>query len=155
MDQAGIRKFIDDALGLLQGRLDMAAERFGIDKFQDYDYDIPSSRFWWSNDGVPMVEAEMIVVGSVSTATRTWLWSWGNRQLDAFRSPELEQVREFGDRHKIGTLTEAKWDGDEKDGWAMTAICGSILGCEAAYRCPVPNGYLFVLLRNLKEIARD
>jgi hypothetical protein len=154
MNEFDFRKYAEDATEFLRGRNKTASERFGLDKFQDYDYDIPNGRFWWSDHDVRKVEAECIVVGSVSTASGTWLWSWANPQLEAFCSPEIERVREYGNQHDIPALTRPKWPGDEIAGWEMTSIAAFILDSEGAYRSPFPDGCLFLLLNSIKEVSR-
>lgn len=152
MNESGFRKLAEEATEFLRERNRTASERFGLDKFQDFDYDIPSSRFWWSDNGVRKVEADCIVVGSVSGASGTWLWSWANPQLGAFCSPDIERVREYGSEHDIAALTSPKWPGDEIAGWEMTCIAAFILDSEAGYRSPFPNGCLFFLLNNIRAV---
>jgi hypothetical protein len=152
VNEADFRHLVRDATEFLQARIARAREEFGIGEFERYDYDLPSNRFWWSDAGVPQVEARIIIVGSISTASNTWLWSWANPHFDDVRTPEIERVREYGIEHGIAPLTERKWPADETDGWEMTSVSARLLESSAAYRSPSPTGGLFLLLNDLKRL---
>lgn len=152
MNEAEFDQFVSDANEYLEARIARAREEFGVGAFERYDYDLPSGRFWWSDAGVPQVEARIIIVGSISTTSNTWLWSWANRQLDDCRSPDIERVREYGVEHGIPPLTNAKWEADETAGWTMTSIAARLLESRAAYRSPSATGFLFLLLNDLKRL---
>jgi hypothetical protein len=153
MSDDAFNEFVANAVEFLRERIAQARLAFGIGDSERYDYDLPSGRFWWSDAGVPQVEASVIVVGSISTRSNTWLWSWANTHFDDVRSPEIERVREYGLLHGFEPLTEAKWSGDERDGWEMTAVSAFLLDASAAYRSPSTNGALFLLLDHLKVVA--
>jgi hypothetical protein len=101
---------------------------------------------------VPKVEARIVIVGSISTKSNTWLWSWANSYFDDVRAPEIESVRENGIKHGIRRLTEPKWPADETDGWEMTSVAASLLDSSAAYRSPSPAGARFLVLSDLKRL---
>jgi hypothetical protein len=153
MNDAEFRELVSEATEFLRARIAQACEEFGIGEFERYDYDLPTNRFWWSDAGVPKVEASIVIVGSISTASDTWLWSWANPHLDDVRTPGIERVREFGIQHDISSLTEPKWTADETDGWEMTSVSARLLDSEAAYRSPSPKGGLFLLLNDIKRVT--
>jgi hypothetical protein len=152
MNEAEFRELIKDATDYLNARIARAREQLCIDKFERYDYDLSTNRFWWSNADVPQVEARIVIVGSISTNSNTWLWSWANPHFDDVRTPDIERVREYGVQHGIPPLTESQWTADETDGWEMTSVSARLLESEAAYRSPSPKGGLFLLLHDLKRV---
>jgi hypothetical protein len=153
VNEAEFREFVSEATDYLKARIARAREEFGIGDFERYDYDLPTNRFWWSDCGVPQVEARIIIVGSISTTSNSWLWSWANPHFDDVRTPDIEQVREYGIQHGIPPLTEPKWAADETDGWEMTSVSARLLESEAAYRSPSPKGGFFLLLNDLKRLT--
>jgi hypothetical protein len=152
VNEAEFRALISDSTEYLRSRVDRAREAFGIGEFERYDYDLPTRRFWWSNAGVPQVEARVIIVGSISSTSNTWLWSWANPHFDDVRNPDIERVREYGIEHGIPPLIESKWTADEVDGWEMTSVSARLLESEAVYRSPSRSGGLFLLLDGLKRV---
>jgi hypothetical protein len=153
MNEAEFRQLVREATEFLRARIAKAREQFDIGAFERYDYDLYSNRFWWSDAGVPKVEARIVIVGSVSTESNTWLWSWANPHFDDVRTPEIELVRAYGVRHGIHQLTEPKWPADERDGWEMTSIAARLLESSAAYRSPSAVGAFFLLLSDLKRLS--
>src|SRR5690606_4865162 len=103
-------------------RVNGAQEAFGIGQFERYDCDLPTGRFWWSDAGITKVEARLIIVGSISTESNTWLWGWANPHLDGVEMEDIERVKAFGEERGIEKLTERKWPADEIDGWEMTSV---------------------------------
>jgi len=152
MNEDEFRKLVGDATEFLRARIARAHEEFGIHDYERYNYDLYTNRFWWSQDGVPQVEARVIIVGSISTTSNAWLWSWGNPYFDDVRTPEIERVREYGAEHSISPLIDAKWPADEIDGWEMTSVSARVLESSAAYRSPDDDGALFLLLSDLKRL---
>lgn len=152
MKASHVQQLFDQARASLIGRISTARAKYDLHHFDGYEYDLTEKRFWWLNGGVRQLEASVIVVGSYSTHSQTWLWAWGNRDLDAVRAPEFERVREFGSRFEIRRLTEPAWQAHDDDGWAMTAMSAKLLGATCAYRCPISNGFLFLLLNDLRQV---
>jgi hypothetical protein len=93
--------------------------------------------------------ASFQVVGSISTTSNTWLWSWANPSILESVKKDIHLVRQFGDKHKLEELTEEKWEADELDGWAMTNVTAKLLNAKGAYRCPNENGAMFVVFTDV------
>lgn len=147
------RQLISEASDFLRARIARAREEFGIGDFEEYHYDLKTGRFWWSEGGVPQVEARMVVVGSISTISKTWLWAWANTQLHGLDQSEIECVRRYGIQRDLPPLVDPTWTGDEVDGWEMTALSARLLESSAAYRSPSANGALFLLLHHLRRVV--
>lgn len=95
----------------------------------------------------------MQVVGSISTISGTWLWAWDNPWILEPVKHCLGTVRDYGETHGFGKLTDPKWPGDEQDGWEMTAAAAYILQAEGGYRAPDEKGALFLLMRNVRRVT--
>ncbi len=67
-------------------------EEFRIGSYGRYDYDLESGTLVFSNDGVPGVIAEIQVVGTDSTASKTWLWSRENASIPEHAKRDLSVV---------------------------------------------------------------
>ena len=125
---------------------------FKIGSYQRWNYDQETCEFIFSDDGLPKVIAKFQVVGSFSTETKTWLWSWANESILETACDQIQRVREFGVSHDIGKLAEARWDADEADGWEMAAIAAELLGARGAYRCPSKIGFLFLVYTDIQFV---
>jgi hypothetical protein len=155
MTNEAFQEFIAEATEYLKARVASAQQTFRIGQFERYDYDLPTARFWWSDAGITKVEARLIVVGSISTESNSWLWGWANPHLDGVEMEDIERVKAFGEEHGIERLIEHKWPADETDGWEMTSVAARLLEAESAYRSPSRSGFLYLLLTDLRYVSHE
>jgi len=131
-------------------RLNEANEKeFRIGSWSRYDYDLDRGTLTFSQDGIAKVVASILVAGTTSQSSGTWLWSWANGYLSESVSEPLNKVRDFGVSEKIAELAEPYALDDEDLGWAMTAIAARIMHAKGAYRCPGNNGYTYLIFRDI------
>lgn len=155
MEYLDFEKFVGQATGYLKSRIKKAEAEFGIGALPRYEYDLHRGEIWWSEVGDPKVRGRVTVVGSTSTVTHTWFWSWANPHFDDVPIGEIERVREFGEKEGIAKLTEAKWAAEEVDGWEMTSVSARLLEAAGAYRSPSEKGFLFLLYDHLEIIPEN
>ena len=144
--------FLSEANDYLKARIERSKAQFGIMDLPRYDYDLRRGEIWWGDIGAPQIRGRVTVVGTISTKSNTWLWSWANPHFSDVKLGDIDKVREFGEREAIAKLTEEKWEAEEVDGWEMTAISARLLEAEGAYRPPDENGFLFLLFDRLERI---
>ena len=144
--------FVSNAIDELQAKQDRLQDRFDLSKHERWDYDQESGEIVFSNAGVPAVAARFQIVGSISTANDTWLWSWANFSLVPEISEQLVAVREFGEEEGFANLTVPKWPATEEDGWELTAVAAKALNADGAYRTPSEAGFLYLLLMDVRRV---
>lgn len=153
MTEQEYRLFADNALQNLDdlnSRLEVA---FGIGHYERWDYQQESGDFVFSHQAVPKMAARVQLVGSYSSAAKTWLWSWANPTIVESAREQVSKVREFGIAEGIPRLAEAKWSGEESDCWEMAAVSAKLLEAKGAYRCPVRSGFLYAIFMDVKRVA--
>ena len=144
--------FLSESNAYLKAQIEHAKEQFGIGTLPRYEYDLYRGEIWWSEVGAPKVRGRVTVVGSISTKSDTWLWSWANVHFADATLGDIEKVRDFGVAEGISKLNEQKWGADEVDGWEMTAIAARLLEAQGAYLSPDESGLLFLLYDQLEQI---
>jgi hypothetical protein len=144
--------FLSESNDYLKARIEHAKEQFGIGMLPRYEYDLYRGEIWWSEVGAPKVRGRVTVVGSISTRSNTWLWSWANPHFADIVLGDIRKVRDFGATQAIAKLSEQKWEAEEVDGWEMTAIAARLLEAQGAYRSPDEDGFLFLLYDHLELI---
>jgi uncharacterized protein DUF6882 len=145
------KELVRTACEYLTAREGELRDRYGLSTYQRYDWNQDTGTIVFSNDGVPKLLANILFVGSVSTRTNTWLWSWANESISCKLSDRLRAVKEYGETHGIAQLTEPYWSADEVDGWEMTSVSAYLLKAEGAYRTPDEHGFTYLLLRNVRH----
>ena len=119
-------------------------EEFQIGSYERWDQG--TGQLVFSNGGRPRVIADIAFVGSVSTKTNTWLWSWANSSHLETAKATMREVRAYGEKHRLLKLAGAHWSATDQDGWQMTAIAALLLGAVGAYRTPSDYGFTFMVM---------
>ena len=97
------------------------------------------------------VVCDVQMVGTLSTASNTWLWSWESPWVVQKQKKDALAVYRYGKEHGMERLTTAKWVATEEDGWAMTGIAARICPAVGAYRLQNRDSCIFLLLKDIRE----
>ncbi len=135
----------------LTSREEELRDRYGLSTYQRFDWNQDEGTIVFSNDGVAGLLANIHLVGSVSTRTNTWLWSWANESISCKVSDRIREVKRYGELHGIAQLTEPYWSANEVDGWEMTSVSAYLLKTQGAYRTPDENGFTYMVLTNVRH----
>lgn len=143
--------------------LDEARDEF-VPKAIRLSNDYKLETYWWhldqgtgklnfSKDGMTRVIADVQIVGSYSTYSHTWMWSWANSYVEDGMKKEILKVKEYGERYRYKELTTAKWECDEEYAGRITAAAGYLLKSKGAYRGPIEDGYVYLLITDIKWVT--
>lgn len=154
MDQKKYTKLLEESREYLDRQQSACEKEFRLSQYHRMDYEQETCRMLFSNVGVvPKLITEYQIVGSLSTSSNTWLWSWDNPYLLDDTLEDIWEVKEFGDRNKIDSLSHSKWKASLEDAWDMTAIAARILKARGAYSFLSDDIRVFVVFRQLKVIG--
>lgn len=143
--EAQCHEFLIDKQNILQSE-------FGIGNYDNWDFNQETGEFVFSDKGSVKVIARFQIVGTFSTISQTWLWSWANSHLTDVVKKDMSKVKEFGKQNNLAELTDEKWMASEDDAWAMTCIANKILQTKGAYKCPHDSGSVFVIFTDIKNV---
>ncbi len=130
-------EYLHEAVHQLRDLNDQCSEEFGISKWERWDYDLDAATLTFSESKGPKVVASIVVVGSTSTKSNTWLWAWANESIPKQASERLAEVLKFGESEQIDALTTDRLEDDEHLGWDLTAVATRILEAKGASAAPV------------------
>jgi hypothetical protein len=139
------QKFIAHATQQAQRQQDATDAKWSFLKLPRWHFDDNRKTLTFSDDERRVI-ADVRLVGSYSTKSNSFQWSWA-LQVDG--EPEIDdmsQLPAFGEVRGIKRLTRKRWDCEIGEGWEMTAIAAHLLGCEGVYRAPFDHLYWFMLL---------
>jgi hypothetical protein len=134
----------------LTERQDALMAEYKLGEHKRYDWDQDTGSLVFSNDGVVAVIAKVQFVGSISTKSNTWLWSWANSTVQDNVKDQMHIVQRFGEKSGFDALTTDKWEGDEVDGWEMTSITAQLLNAKGAYRTSSDNGFTYMTITEIQ-----
>lgn len=144
--------FVKTSYDYLNGVQSAAKRNFSLGSYERFDWDQEAGRLEFSDEGVAKVVAQVQFVGSISTVTNTWLWSWANDSVLEHLKTEMQKVKDFGERHNLDELINPYWKATEEDGWAMTAVAANLLLAKGAYRSPAGNGFTFMVFTEISWV---
>lgn len=124
--------------------------KYKLGEHERFDWDQDSGSLVFSNNGVVAVIAKVQFVGSVSTRSNTWLWSWANSTIQGNVKDQMHHVQEYGRKHGYDAITTDKWPADETDGWEMTSIAARVLSAKGAYRTSYNNGFTYMVITDIR-----
>ena len=142
--------FVATCRSELRAKQATLGERFDLWQHKRWDWNQDRAEIVFSNDGVPAVVADLAFVGSLSSRSNTWMWSWANQSLAPAIVGDMALVRDHGDALDRPHLTVPIWPAEASDGWAMAAVAAHVLQADGAYRTPTDDGYLHMVLRNVR-----
>jgi len=104
------------------------------------------------SEGKTLLTARMESVGTWSSASGSWFWAWGDESLDPAVCERIEEVRAFGHKQRVASLTSERMPCNEEDAVRLFAIALHIMKAEAPYRyamSPTTTAYvgLFDVMR--------
>jgi hypothetical protein len=123
---------------------------FKLGSWPRWDWDQDTGQLVFSAGGEPRIIADIQFVGSVSTESGTWLWSWANPYFDRAVTNDVREVRLLGEARGIAQLTTPKWPATETDGWEMTSITAYVLQAKGVYRTPTEKGFTYLVITSIR-----
>ena len=153
--------------------------RYGFRHHDCWEYDLGSGELVLSDHATPKLVTRFQVVGTISTVTNTWLWSWANPSIPRSVKREIERVHRFGQQNQIPPLIAEHWhiDPDRQrqlgrdpqapapsdwsshwlagnhHGWHMAGIAAMLLQARGAYRCPQEETAIYFVFTDVRRVV--
>ncbi|SRR5258707_817163 len=121
---------------------DQCMREFRLGSWPRWEANLEQGKFYFLEDGIPRVAASVVVVGTYSTKSETWLWSWANESLPSAVKDSMRAVRNWGSREGVRDLTEPKFPADEEYGWELASVVLRLLNAICIYRYPFSSGFV-------------
>lgn len=142
-------KFLADARAKFVPDATQLSDEYKLGSYSWY-LDQGTGKLTFSEGGVTKVVADAQIVGSYSTYSHTWMWSWANKYVKEGMKKDIGKVKEFGEKHNYKELTTAKWECDEYHAGTLTIAAGYLLKSKGAYRGPIEDGYVYMLITDIR-----
>ena len=148
LSKLSFKDYKDNCVAELMPLQDEFMKLYDINSYEEWFYDHDIGAFHFKSHNGKNLYFKYVDVGSFSTNTSTWKWSWGNETTPASVSKSLEKVKAFGQANHYEPLTRGLIDGDEYTGWEMTAIAVKMLNAFGAYRVPSDHLFIYFIFTN-------
>jgi hypothetical protein len=147
---AKLLQLIASGTDYLRAKQDNLSTEFRLWEWPRYDWDQETRQLVFSEKGRPRVISDIQFVGSVSTRSDSWLWSWANDSVDGRLTSAASTVRKYGEENDLEHLTTGSWHAHEPDGWEMTSVTALLTSAVGAYRSPKEGGFTFMVLTDVR-----
>jgi hypothetical protein len=149
-DEAALEQLMRESVEYLEFAQAELRQRFRLGEYDKYHWDQDTGSLVFSSGGTARVIAAIQFVGTISTRSNTWLWSWANPSyLESVRS-DVRKVRKFGEDRNFQKIAAAHWPANEADGWDMAAVAAYLLAARGVFRSPRDDGFTFMVLTDVK-----
>ena len=147
------QELIEKSYERLNRQQEILESEFDLSRHERWDFDQDTGELIFSNNGTASVIARFQFVGSISTESNTWLWSWANSSVQEDLHKGLRTVYEYGESKGFEKLTNEKWPAEEVDGWEMAAISNLLIEGKGVYRPPFGKGYAFMVITRIEKAS--
>lgn len=152
-DQQKFEDLAQESIQHLQALQGAMSEEYKLGEYERWDWDQDTSQLVFSHAGQAKVICDIQFVGSLSTASNTWMWAWANESLSTEIKNDSKIMLQLGESENFMQLACPIWPGDEYDGWSMTAIMASRCNAIGAYRTPSENGFTYMIITKATRVS--
>ncbi|HXU94589.1 MAG TPA: hypothetical protein VFP33_13115 [Gallionella sp.] len=147
------RQLVTEAHQYMTNCQEKLRAEYQLNVWPRYDWDQDAASLIFSDSSGSRVRASIQFVGSVSSRSGTWLWSWANDSFLHEVTCKMSYVKEYGIDNDIEQLATDTWQADEVDGWEMTSIAGYLIGAKGSYRTPSDYGFTYMVITEIGWVA--
>ncbi|MFF4902505.1 DUF6882 domain-containing protein [Streptomyces sp. NPDC001068] len=127
----------------------LMVERFGLSGDVQYQWSMDDAKITWSRDGKVFLTGRIIMIGSVSLAQQTWLWSWANESLPPTILGDIGRVRQFGEENDYPVLPWPSFNYHPELVAEARMVAASILDAEGLWADSTDDVQLHFLVHDL------
>jgi hypothetical protein len=135
----------------VEGKNTELAAEYGFGQFERWDIDQEIGDLIFSDGGVPTLICKVVVLGSFSESSQTWMWGWANPSLLDHLTDQTKKVRAYGEEKNVPDLVTEKTEATEGEAWALASYACRILDGLGLYRGPTGNGFVIMMITQIQK----
>jgi hypothetical protein len=153
MSEQEFQDYVRQANWFMRGLIDENKKAFQLDSYHRYDWDQWRGELVFSSGGTPKVVAKIQIVGTLSTKSNGWTWSWANSSfLPAVRQAVLK-TKALGEERSLIRLIQPRWGAKESDAWEMAAVTCKLNDAKGAYKVVGQDGSTFMIFMDIRAVS--
>jgi hypothetical protein len=149
--------WIHDARHRAAERQELWLERFAIMGHRHYQMELDDEPPWlgFGESAARIhVRCDVLVIGSWSRRSNSWLWGWANESWEAPLTNPVIAVKRFGEANGLAPLWRMASDASEDEAFALASCALDLLpSIEAIYRVPGETTSLFLGVSNTRQVS--
>jgi hypothetical protein len=122
---------------------------YGLGNYKNWHFDQLTEKLQFLNESQnPIVEANVIVIGSYMSESNSWKWAWANESFTPTIREKSKLLIGLTELTGIGLFSEEEtvFVEDESMAWELGAFSVKYLSALGLYRIPSKDGNQFIYL---------
>ncbi|MFJ9692143.1 DUF6882 domain-containing protein [Kitasatospora sp. NPDC101183] len=152
-DHSGWEEVVRAARERARSRQALMVERFGLSGDVQYHWSMDDAQMTWSRDGKVFLVGRLTMIGSVSLAQQSWLWSWANESLPRTVLGDIERVRQFGEANNYPVLPWPGFNHHPELVAEARLVAASVLDAEGLWADSTDEMQLHFLVHDLELVT--
>ncbi|WP_162259180.1 DUF6882 domain-containing protein [Duganella sp. Root198D2] len=124
---------------------------FGLRNYPVWDCYQRSAQLVFIHGDHLQIVADVEFVGTHSTDSNTWTWSWANFDLLEPVRSRIAAFRDFGEQRAYPRLTVPTWRADHQDAKDMTVVAADVLRGIGCFAIKTDGGYHHMVVMSVKR----
>ena len=149
-EKSSYEKLIDTAMAEFGTKASHLNDEYKLGNYERWDMLQDTGKLVFSDNGTSKVIATVQILGSYSTYSGTWMWSWANDSVSNLNKQDIGKIKDYGEKNQFKELTTAQWKCPENYGWTLTSVAGYLLKAKGAYRGDIPDGIVYFIITDIK-----
>lgn len=139
--------FLVQATDQLRVKQQQLTESNGLGTYPTFWFDQETGLLQFKDSsGQVRVEATVIPIGSFSTASNTWKWSWANESVLGPLREKAESLKGLYELTGMNIFEMPVFEADEPMAWEVAAMSVRYLESLGVYRMPMRGGELMIFV---------
>lgn len=137
-------KYLDYCYDKLETKQGELLQNYGIGSFEEYWYSQEDGILQFKSDGEVKLEFNVIFIGSWSSNSNTWMWSWGNKSMTDNARSQSASLKELQQVTGFDIFAKPFFECDEAMAHELTAFAVEHLNAKGMYISPDGKSHLFM-----------
>jgi hypothetical protein len=138
--------FLNSCYAELQEKQDILINQSGLMRYEDFLFDQTTRSIQFKNNGEVGLEFSVVLVGSWSSKSNSWMWAWANESVENELRVETSRIRELAELTGNSIFTEEKFKADEMKAHELTSMAVHHLDALGMYIIPTEGLKSFLAL---------
>lgn len=146
--------FVAQSVENLQAKNDGLRSAHGLGTYKRWFYSQETGLLQFSDErGHVKIESEYTPIGSLSTKSNTWQWSWANVSVHEPLRQKSLKLQELSPLTGMDIFATPTIYADEELAWELSAMAVEHLGAMGCYRAPSDHLYIFMAIENVRPVG--
>ena len=144
-------QLLRDCMQEVENKNSELADHYGLGSFERWDINQEIGTLIFSDGGDVKLTCKVVILGSFSESSQSWMWGWANPSLLDHLTVETAKIKKYGEINSIPDLIEPKTEATESEAWALSSYACRILDGRGLYKGPTGNGCVIMMITELSS----